>query len=131
MLIFSLFSILLQRNSVLSVTVYILSGYPCLIFLLYLSQPFKCHVFESRDILINIFITSIIQFSKIYLTIAKFENNPVFASTGTVKSQKQLYKNNPESIHRILPLPRHIHTKPLPPADIRAVEQRTQIYTRS
>lgn len=67
-------------------------GYPCLIFLLYLSQPFKWHVFESRDILINIFITSIIQFSKIYLTIAKFENNPVFASTGTVKSKTALQK---------------------------------------
>jgi len=64
MLIFSLFSSLLQRNSVLIVTVYILSGYPSLIFLLYL---FKWYVFASRDTLINIFIMSIIQFSRIYL----------------------------------------------------------------
>lgn len=128
MLIFSLFSNLLQRDPVLSVTVYILKSYSCLIFLLYLSQPFKWHVFESRDVLINKFIMLIIQVNKIHLIMANFENNPVPASTGTVKNQKGLYKQNPENIRHILPLPRYQVTYPAYP---RATEQRTQIYTRS
>lgn len=54
------------------------------------SQPFKWHVFESRDVLINILIMLIIQVNKIHLIMANFENNPVSASTGTVKSQTAL-----------------------------------------
>lgn len=73
---------------------------------LILSQPFKWHVF-ARDILIDM---SVIQFNKTYLTIAKFENNPVSTSARTLKSQKWLYKKNPESMNRTLPLPRHTLT---------------------
>jgi len=85
MLIFSLFSSLLQRNSVLIVTVYILSGYPSLIFLLYL---FKWYVFASRDTLINIFIMSIIQFSRIYLLLQNLKIIQFLQAQGLWKVKK-------------------------------------------
>lgn len=100
------------------------------------SQPFKWHVFESRDILLNIF-TSIIQFNKIYLTIAnlkiiQFSQSLCMqkAKNGFIKRtqrKKWLYKKNP--LHSAPPQT-HTHTKALLPADPRAVEQRTQIHTR-
>lgn len=55
---------------------------------------------------------SVIQFNKIYLTIAKLENNPEFlqALKRIVESQNQLYQKNPGSIHHIASLPRRTHS---------------------
>ncbi|EOB02789.1 hypothetical protein Anapl_00880 [Anas platyrhynchos] len=65
--------------------------------------------------------------SKFYVAVEKLEENPAPASTGTARSQKLFQKTTTASIRSLLPLAQSPNV--LPPADLRAGEQMTQIHS--